>query len=111
MKAWNELNSVLFEGTCKNDPERNPDESVFFQVQNDRRYKEGDVNRTKKILVTVRTHGKLGDVCMEYIKAGRGVRIVGRLENDRSPGNARSEGIEIEAEQVEIKPELKGGKA
>lgn len=111
MKAWNELNSILFEGTCKNDPERSPDESVSFQVQNDRRYKEGDVNRTKKILVTVRTHGNLGDVCMEYLKAGRGVRIIGRLENDRSAGTSRSEGIEIEAEHVEYKPELNGGKS
>jgi single-strand DNA-binding protein len=49
-------------------------------------------------------------VCGEYLKKGRGVRVVGRLKQDRwtSPeGQGRSK-VSIVAEHVEFKPQLKG---
>jgi single-strand DNA-binding protein len=48
-------------------------------------------------------------VCGEYLKKGRGVRVVGRLKQDRwadADGKAHSR-VEIVAEHVEFKPQLK----
>ena len=57
----------------------------------------------------VTTWSRLAEVCGEYLKKGRGVRVVGRLKQDRwtSPeGQARSK-ISIVAEHVEFKPQMK----
>jgi single-strand DNA-binding protein len=40
---------------------------------------------------------RLAEVCAEYVKKGRGVRVVGRLKQD-------AEKVVIEAEHVEFKP-------
>jgi single-strand DNA-binding protein len=48
-------------------------------------------------------------VCGEYLKKGRGVRVVGRLKQDRwtdPDGKPRSR-VEIVAEHVEFKPQIK----
>ena len=48
-------------------------------------------------------------MCGEYLKKGRGVRVVGRLKQDRwtdADGKGRSR-IFIVAEHVEFKPQLK----
>ena len=58
----------------------------------------------------VTTWARLAEVCGEYLKKGRGVRVVGRLKQDRwtSPeGQGRSK-VSIVAEHVEFKPQLKG---
>jgi single-strand DNA-binding protein len=52
---------------------------------------------------------RLAEVCGEYLKKGRGVRVVGRLKQDRrtsSEGQARSK-VSIVAEHVEFKPQFK----
>jgi single-strand DNA-binding protein len=49
-------------------------------------------------------------VCGEYCKKGRGVRVVGRLKQDRwagPEGQGRSK-VSIVAEHVEFKQQLKG---
>ncbi len=51
----------------------------------------------------------LAEVCSEYLKKGRGVRVVGRLKQDRwndPEGNGRSK-VYVVAEHVEFKPERK----
>ena len=60
----------------------------------------------------VTTWARLAEVCGEYLKKGRGVRVVGRLKQDRwtSPeGQTRSK-ITIVAEHVEFKPQVKKDK-
>jgi single-strand DNA-binding protein len=50
----------------------------------------------------------LAEVCGEYLKKGRGVRIVGRLAQDRwtdPEGKPRSK-VYIVAEHVEFKPQF-----
>ena len=52
---------------------------------------------------------RLAEVCSEYLKKGRGVRVVGRLKQDRwtdADGKPHSR-IEIVAEHVEFKPQFK----
>jgi single-strand DNA-binding protein len=57
----------------------------------------------------VSTWARLAEVCGEYLKKGRGVRVVGRLRQDKwtdPEGKPRSR-IEIVAEHVEFKPQFK----
>ena len=52
------------------------------------------------------TWAKLAEVCAEQLEKGRGVRVVGRLKQDRwqdQEGNPRSK-VKIVAEHVEFKP-------
>jgi single-strand DNA-binding protein len=52
---------------------------------------------------------RLAEVCGEYLKKGRGVRVVGRLKQDRwtdADGKGRSK-VFIVAEHVEFKPQIK----
>jgi single-strand DNA-binding protein len=48
-------------------------------------------------------------VCGEYLKKGRGVRVVGRLKQDRwtDPDGKPHSRVEIIAEHVEFKPQKK----
>jgi single-strand DNA-binding protein len=58
----------------------------------------------------VTTWARLAEVCGEYLKKGRGVRVVGRLKQDRgtdADGKEHSK-IFIVAEHVEFKPPQKG---
>ena len=59
----------------------------------------------------VSTWTRLAEVCGEYLKKGRGVRVVGRLKQDRwtdADGKPHSR-IFIVAEHVEFKPQFKKG--
>ena len=52
------------------------------------------------------TWGKLATVCHEHLSKGRGIRVVGRLKQERwedDAGNARAKVLVI-AEQVEFQP-------
>ena len=52
---------------------------------------------------------RLAEVCGEYLKKGRGVRVVGRLKHDRwtDPEGKPHSRVLIVAEHVEFKPQLK----
>ena len=55
------------------------------------------------------TWGKLATVCAKHLTKGRGVRVIGRLKQERwedNEGNARSK-VVIVAEHVEFKPTRK----
>ncbi len=57
----------------------------------------------------VTTWSRLAEVCGEYLKKGRGVRVVGRLKQDRwtdQEGKPHSR-VHIIAEHVEFKPQFK----
>ena len=66
-----------------------------------------DGERTEEVsFVEGVTVGKLATVCAEHLHKGRGVRLVGRIKQDRwedPDGNARSK-IVIVAEHVEFQP-------
>jgi single-strand DNA-binding protein len=94
----NDLNSVLLEGILTQDPQQALDH-VEFVIETAKKTTEG----TAKARYTIQTTGRLAEVCQEYLTAGRGVRIVGRLGEHEGK-------VIIEAEHVEIKP-MKGAKS
>jgi single-strand DNA-binding protein len=81
-----------------------------FVLASNRFFKQDEETQKEVSFFEVTTWSRLAEVCGEYLKKGRGVRVVGRLKQDRwtSPeGQARSK-IQIVAEHVEFKPQLKG---
>lgn len=109
----NNLNSVLIEGNLVRDPELkySPKGTAVcsFALASNRYFKQDEETQKEVSFFDVTTWARLAEVCGEYLKKGRGVRVVGRLKQDRwtnPEGQARSK-IEIVAEHVEFKPQMK----
>jgi single-strand DNA-binding protein len=109
----NNLNSILIEGNLARDPELSytPKGTAVckFTVACNRAYKQDDQLQKEVSYFDVTTWTRLAEVCGEYLKKGRGVRVVGRLKQDRwsdSDGKTHSK-VYIMAEHVEFKPEVR----
>jgi len=109
----NNLNSILIEGNLVKDPELSytPKGTAVckFAVACNRAYKQDDQLQKEVSYFDVTTWTRLAEVCGEYLKKGRGVRVVGRLKQDRwtdTDGKAHSR-VLIMAEHVEFKPQLR----
>ncbi len=80
-----------------------------FTVASNRFFKQEQETQKEVSYFDVTTWARLAEVCGEYLKKGRGVRVVGRLKQDRwtdPDGKTRSR-IFVVAEHVEFKPQLK----
>ncbi len=106
----NNLNSVLLEGNLCRDPELRYTPKgtpvCTLVLASNRSYKVEGERQEEVSFVETTTWGKLATVCAEHLAKGRGVRVVGRLKQDRwedSEGNARAK-VVIVAEQVEFQP-------
>ena len=113
----NSLNSILVEGNLTRDPDltHTPKGTPVcnFSVASNRFYKQDDELQKEVSFFDVVTWSKLAENCSEYLEKGRGVRVVGRLKQDRwqdPEGNSRSK-VKIVAEHVEFKPVFNGKKA
>ena len=113
----NNLNSVLLEGNLCRDPELRYTPKgtpvCSLVVASNRSYKVGGERHEEVSFVETTTWGKLATVCAEHLAKGRGVRVVGRLKQDRwedADGNARSK-LLIVAEHVEFQPQRRAGGA
>jgi single-strand DNA-binding protein len=111
----NNLNSVLIEGNLTRDPELSYTGKgtavARLGVANNRWFKQEDELQKETSFFDVTVWGRQAEVCEQYLKKGRGVRVVGRLRQDRwqdPEGNPRSK-VEIIAEHVEFRPERKNG--
>lgn len=109
----NNLNSVLVEGNLVRDPELSytPNGTAVckFSVASNRSFKQGEGYVKEVSFFDVTTWTRLAEVCGEYLKKGRGVRIVGRLKQERwtdSEGKSHQR-VLIVAEHVEFKPQMK----
>ncbi|MFA4971778.1 MAG: single-stranded DNA-binding protein [bacterium] len=109
------LNSILVEGDLTNDPELSYTGKgtavCGFAVAVTRFYKQDDQLQKEVSFFEVTSFARLAEVCGEYLKKGRGVRVVGRLKQDRwtdTEGKPKSK-VVIVAERVEFKPRLKSG--
>ena len=109
----NNLNSVLIEGNMVRDPlirSTNKGTSICnFTIASNRFYKQ-DSNLEKEVgFFDVEAWGKLGDSCGSLGKKGRGVRVVGRLKQDRWTGSdgKNHNRVAIVAEHVEYRPDFK----
>ena len=109
----NNLNSILIEGNLVRDPElaytAKGTAVCKFTVGCNRSYKQDDEFQKEVSFFDVSAWTRLAEVCGEYLKKGRGVRVVGRLKQDRwtdADGKTHSR-VHIVAEHVEFKPQLK----
>ncbi len=109
----NNLNSILLEGNLVRDPELSYTAAgkpvCTFTVASNRFYKQGEETQKEVSYFDVTTWAKLAEACGEYLAKGRGVRVVGRLKQDRwqdPEGKTRSK-VHIVAEHVEFKPPLR----
>ena len=107
----NNLNSILLEGNLSREPELRytPQGTPIctLVVASNRTYKV-DGERVEEVsFVEGVTVGKLATVCAEHLHKGRGVRLVGRIKQERwedAAGNSRAK-VVIVAEHVEFQPQ------
>mgnify|MGYP000871575431 FL=1 len=108
----NSLNAILLQGVLVRNPEvhESPNGVMVctFTVASDRFYRdEGSTELEKEVsLFVIEAWWRLGQCCVEKLKKGRGVRVVGRLKQERwvdGEGKNKSK-VKIVAEHVEFKP-------
>lgn len=109
----NNLNSVLIDGNIVRDPQfhSTPKGTAVctFSVASNRFFKQDDATEKETSFFDVETWARLAESCGAFGRKGRGVRVVGRLKQDRwndAEGKPRSK-IKIIAEHVEFKPDFK----
>jgi single-strand DNA-binding protein len=109
----NNLNSILIEGNMVRDPlfKSTPKGTPVctFSVASNRFYKQDSGLEKEVSFFDVETWAKLAENCGSLGRKGRGVRVVGRLKQERwndSEGKPRSK-VKIVAEHVEFRPEFK----
>jgi single-strand DNA-binding protein len=104
----NDLNSFLVEGTLVGDPEMSHTYEMtpvcYFTIRSIRQWMVEEEIEKEVYLFDVELKGKLAETCGEYLKKGRGVRVVGRL---KSIGTVILRETFIVGEHVEFKPEGK----
>ena len=106
----NNLNSILLEGNLARDPELGytpqGTPTCTLTLASQRSYKL-DGERVEEVsFVEATTCGKLATVCAEHLAKGHGIRVVGRIKQERwedQDGNASSK-VVIVAEHVEFQP-------
>ena len=106
----NNLNSIIVEGNLVKDADfdTTPKSTSFcsFAVATNRYFKAGDEIQHEVSYFDVEAWGKLAECCRNLLVKGSGVRVVGRLKQDRwndESGRARSR-VKIVAEHIEAKP-------
>ncbi|MDR1277411.1 MAG: single-stranded DNA-binding protein [Treponema sp.] len=109
----NNLNSILIEGNLVRDPlfRSTPKGTPVctFCLASNRFFKQDSGLEKEVSFFDVETWAKLAEHCYNLGHKGRGVRVVGRLKQERwtgSDGKSRSR-ITIVAEHVEFRPEFK----
>lgn len=106
----NPLNSILIEGNLVRDPITKTlssgNQVCGFTLATNHYYKlNGETHENEVSYFDVETWSRLATTCSQYLKKGRGVRVVGRLKQDRwidPEGKSRTK-IKIVAEHVEFK--------
>jgi single-strand DNA-binding protein len=106
----NSLNSILVEGNLTRDPELRTTPGgtsvCAFALASNRYFRQNDATEKEVSFFDVEAWARLAESCGEQLKKGRGVRVVGRLKQDRwndQDGKPHSK-VKIVAEHVEFKP-------
>jgi single-strand DNA-binding protein len=107
----NNLNSILIEGTLTGDPilrsTLKGTSVCTFTLASNRFFRQDSGMEKEVSFFDVEVWAKLAQICYEQGRGGRGVRVVGRLKQDRwngPDGKAHSK-VSIVAEHVEFRPE------
>jgi single-strand DNA-binding protein len=109
----NNLNSILIEGNLVKDPllRSTPKGTQIctLRLASNRFYKQENGFEREVSFFDVETWARLAEACYAKAKKGRGVRVVGRLKQDRwnGPDGKPYSKISIVAEHVEFRPEFK----
>ncbi len=113
----NNLNSVIVEGNLTKDADFDSTQKgtgfCTFSVATNRYFKSGEEIQHEVSYFDVEAWGKLADSCRSLLVKGSGVRVVGRLKQDRwnsEDGKAKSR-VKIVAEHIEAKPGTAAEKA
>ena len=109
----NSLNSILIEGNLVRDPEyketANGTALCTFSIASNRYYRRDDSQEKEVSFIDVQAWAKIAENCKNLGHKGRGVRVVGRLKQERwndKHGKALSR-IIIVAEHIEFRPAVK----
>ena len=109
----NNLNSILIEGNLVRDPllRSTPKGTQIctLSLASNRFYRQDTGFEKEVSFFDVETWARLAEACYAKGRKGRGVRVVGRLKQDRwndPDGKPRSR-VTIVAEHVEFRPEFK----
>ena len=111
----NNLNSILLEGNLVRDPEiahtNKGTAYCRFTMATNRSYKQDNKYEQEVSYFDVKSWGKLAEVCKEYLKKGRGVRIIGRIKQDRwqSEDGKNNSRVVVMADHIEFKPVFNNG--
>lgn len=107
----NHLNSILVEGNLVRDPNSRATPSgnqvCDFTLATNRSYKIADQKYENEVsYFDIEAWARLAAACAQNLKKGRGVRVVGRLKQDRwtDPEGKTHARVKIVAEHVEFKP-------
>lgn len=113
----NALNSILIEGNVVRDAviKETPrgTQVCTFSIASNRYYRQDDEYEQETSFFEVETWAKLADACGKNCLKGRGIRVVGRLKQDRwtSPEGKNFSKVKVVAEHVEFKPQFKNKNA
>lgn len=104
------MNSVVVEGNLTRDPDQRETPKgakvTVLSIANNRWFGTGESRVEEVNFFEVEAWNKLGEACFTYLKKGRGVRVIGRLKQDRwegPDGELRSR-VKIVAREVDFKP-------
>jgi single-strand DNA-binding protein len=111
--VMNNLNSIIIEGNLVRDPlfrsTAKGTPLCTFSIASNRFYKQDSGLENEVSFFDVESWSKLAESCYNLGHKGRGVKVVGRLKQDRwngADGKQRSR-VSIVAEHVEFRPEFK----
>jgi single-strand DNA-binding protein len=109
----NSLNSVLIEGNLVRDPEYKETAKgtplCTFSIASNRYYRQEDSQEKEVSFFEIQTWAKTAENCKNLGRKGRGVRVVGRIKQERwndKQGKAQSK-IIIVSEHVEFRPAVR----
>jgi len=113
----NNLNSIILEGNLTRDPELDTTPKgtpvCRFTVASNRYYKSEGQRQEEVGFFDVEVWSRLAETCGEYLTKGRGVRVVGRLKQDRwtSDDGAPRSRVRIVGEHVEFRARPKSAES
>lgn len=106
------MNSVVIEGNLTKDPVQRETPKgtkvTVFSIASNRYFGTGEDRVEEVSFFEIEAWNKLGDACFTYLKKGRGVRVVGRLKQDRweNPEGELRTRIKVVAKEVDFKPQV-----
>lgn len=110
---YNNLNSIILEGNLTREPNlthTGKGTSVCnFNIASNRYFRSDNETVNEVSYIDVEAWSKLGEICAEKLDKGRGVRVVGRIKQDRwedAEGKSHNR-HKIVAEHIEFKPSKK----